>query len=440
MPKGLRKFVFSLDGDGLTRYGGLVLFQAFCKSIALRRFLQTYVRWPRYDYLKFHPADIFLTHVYAIVAGIGRIENTQSLISNGLLPSLLGLPIFPHRKTLRDFLHRFGPEHLRSLQVAHDKFRDWLFPTLGLQYSAIIDADTTTLTVFGGQEGTAVGFNRKYRGKSSYAPIISSEGRMGLSLGMDLLAGNVHPSPGAWLFLKQMLEKLPSTIATSRTRVRLDGAFYDKDLIFPLERARIGYCVVAKMTAPLKRVMVRARYNEFAEGWESAEFLYTPFHWETAHRFVAVRRPSALESERVQASLFPFQNYTYHRVLVHALDLEPHNVWRFYCDRGFQELLLREFKDSYTLSRIPTRRFLANAAYMEIILWAYDLVRAFQFLCLPEEFQHWNISTLRRELWSIPAEWVRTDNRNCLRLPRLFPNHDLFQKVYKASLKASPLI
>jgi len=440
MPKGLRKFVFSLDGDGLTRYGGLVLFQAFCKSIAVRRFLQTYVRWPNYDYLKFHPVDIFLTHVYAIVAGIGRIENTQSLVFNGLVPPLLGLSTFPHRKTLRDFLHRFGDEHLRSLQAGHDKFRDWLFPILGLQYSAIVDGDTTTLTVFGGQEGTAVGYNRKYRGKSSYAPMISSEGRLGLSLGMDLRAGNVHPGPGAWLFLKQMLDKLPSTVATSRTRVRLDGAFYDKDLIFPLEEARIGYVIVAKMTAPLKRAMLRARYREFAEGWEAAEFPYTPFRWNTEHRFVAVRRPSVFEPERPYGNLFPFQNYTYHRVLVHTLDLEPHNVWRFYCDRGFQELLLREFKDSYTLAKIPTRRFLANTAYMEIILWAYDLVRAFQFLCLPEEFQNWNISTLRRELWSVPAEWVRTDNKNCLRLPRRFPNHDLFQKVYKASLKARPLI
>lgn len=31
---------------------------------------------------------------------------------------------------------------------------------------------------------------------------------------------------------------------------------------------------------------------------------------------------------------------------------------------------------------------------------------AFQFLCLPPEVQHWNISTLRRELWWLPAEWV----------------------------------
>ena len=87
----------------------------------------------------------------------------------------------------------------------HDKIRNELFKRLGLQYQAIIDADTTTMTVFGNQESTGIGFNRKYRGKRSYAPILSSEGHTGLSLGMELRAGNIHSSTGAWHFIKQQL-------------------------------------------------------------------------------------------------------------------------------------------------------------------------------------------------------------------------------------------
>ncbi len=103
MPKGLRKLTFSVDGDGLTRFAGLVLFQAFCKSLGLRRFLQRRVNWPVLG-RKYHLVDLFLTHIVAIAAGIGRIENIRSLKHNGLLPSLLGLPEFPHRDTLRTFL------------------------------------------------------------------------------------------------------------------------------------------------------------------------------------------------------------------------------------------------------------------------------------------------------------------------------------------------
>lgn len=441
MPKGPRKFHFSFERTGLTRFGGLSLFQSFCKSVGLRHFLQLYVRWPDYHHRGYHPADLFLAHLVAIVAGIGRIENTQCLLHNGLVPPLLGLPEFPHRDTLRTFLWRFGPKELSRLQAAHDRLRQALFQRLGLLYSAVVDADTTALMTYGHQEGTAVGYIPKRRHRQpSYAPLISSEGRSGLSLGMELRAGNVHSSTGAWEFLERMLAKLPSSIASTRTRVRLDGAFYDKDIVHPLDGERLGYVIVAKMTRPLRNAMVAARYHEFAHGWEAAEFAYTPFRWNEEHRFVAVRRPTALEPEEVQQHLFTFKRYTYHRALVTNLQLTPEAVWRFYCDRGFQELLLREFKGSYAMAKIPTRSFWANATYMETILWAYDLVLAFQFLCLPEEVQHWNISTLRRELWWLPAEWVRRDNRNLLMLPARYPRQGLFLKIQQATAKVRPLI
>jgi hypothetical protein len=441
MPKGPRKFHFSFEKTSLTRFGGLSLFQSFCKSLGLRHFLQLYVRWPDYPYKDYHPADLFLAHVFAIVAGIGRIEDTQCLIHNGLIPPILGLADFPHRSTLRDFLWRFGPTELRQLQIAHDRLRQELFSRLGLLYSATVDADTTALITYGSQEGTAVGYIPKRRHhQPSYAPLISSEGRTGLSLGMELRSGDVHSSRGALAFLERILEKLPSSIASTRTRVRLDGAFYDKALIQSLDQERLGYVVVAKMTKPLRKKMVAARYHEFAHGWEAAEFLYTPFRWSEEHRFVAVRIPAALEPEEVQKHLFTFKRYTYHRALVTNLELSPESVWRFYCDRGFQELLLREFKSSYAMSKIPTRSFWANATYMEMILWAYDLVLAFQFLCLPKEVQHWNISTLRRELWWLPAEWVKRGNRNLLMLPARYPRQDLFLKIQQAIAKVRSLI
>ncbi len=434
MPKGPRKFHFLFARSGLTRYGGLLLFRQFCNSLNLRYFLQHRVSWPPYHHRSYHPSDLFLAHLFAVVAGIGRVESTQSLVHNGLIPPLLGLPNFPHRDTLRTFLWRFGPQQLQSLQGAHDRVRAALFPRLGLRYSAIVDADTTAVLTYGQQEGTAVGYIPKRRhGKPSYAPLLASEGRVGLSLGAELRAGNVHSSTGAWNFLEQLLAKLPASIAATRTRVRLDGAFYDKGIVHPLDEARVGYAMVARMTQPLRHRMVAARYHEFARGWEAAEFGYTPFHWKGEHRFIAVRRPATLEPEDIQRRLFTFKRYTYHRALVTNLAITPEAIYRFYCDRGFQELLLREFKNAYHLAQIPTRSFWANATYLETILWAYDLVLAFQVFCLPPAVRHWNISTLRRELWWLPAEWVKHGRRNILWLPAKYPNKELFSRIQSAA-------
>src|SRR6266498_982395 len=200
-----------------------------------------------------------------IVTGIGRIENTQALIHNGLIPPLLGLPEFPHRDTLRSFLWRFGPNELHALVAAHDRLRQELFPRLGLRYSAIVDVDTTALITYGSQEGTAVGYIPKRRhGQASYAPIISSEGRSGLSLSMELRAGNVHASSGAWDFLEQVLDKLPSSIAAARTRVRLDGAFYDKKIVQSLDTKRLGYAIVARMYRAIAQFFCRKKRHRAA--------------------------------------------------------------------------------------------------------------------------------------------------------------------------------
>ncbi len=53
---------------------------------------------------------------------------------------------------------------------------------------------------------------------------------MGLFQGAVLRAGNVHASTGSWPFVVATLQKLPTTIARARLRVRLDGVFYEKDL------------------------------------------------------------------------------------------------------------------------------------------------------------------------------------------------------------------
>lgn len=440
MPKGLRKFRFSFEAEALTRWGGLVLFQQFCKSLNLRYFLQHAVAWPAYVGRDYHGVDLFLAHLYAMVAGIGRIENTKSLVHNGLFPALIGLPNFPHRDTLRTFLWRFHKDQLRSLERAHDKLRTLLFRRLGLRYHAIIDADTTHLTVFGHQESVAVGYNRRYSGRRSYQPLLASEGHLGLSLGMELRAGNIGGSIGAVPFLRSILDKLPSTMASSRIRVRLDGGFYDRDLLAFLDEEKIPYVIVAWMNQRLRRQVVQAAYREFAPGWEAAEFPYALYHWDKTLRMVAVRRPTAQESPELQRHLFTFKDYTYHRTLVTSLDLTPPAVYRFYCDRSHQELLLKELKESYAMAKIPTRSYWANATYFEILLWAYDLVLAFQYLCLPKDHHDWNIHTLRRELWWLPCEWIRRDNRNTLRLPRRYPEQALFFAIQRATARVRPLM
>ena len=77
---------------------------------------------------------------------------------------------------------------------------------------------------------------------------------------------------------------------------------------------------------------------------------------------------------------------------------------------------IREIRESYALTKIPTRAFAANALYLEVIRLAYNLITAFQRTCLPEDWQTLTLSKLRRRLLWLPGELTRPQNRPTLRL------------------------
>jgi hypothetical protein len=94
----------------------------------------------------------------------------------------------------------------------------------------------------------------------------------------------------------------------------------------------------------------------------------------------------------------------------------PTFVWHFYDGRAGMERRIREIREDYTLSKIPTRAFEANALYLEVVRLAYNLVTAFQRTCLPPEWQTLTLSKLRHRLFWLPGELTRPQNRPTLRL------------------------
>jgi hypothetical protein len=297
--------------------------------------------------------------------------------------------------------------------------------------------DTTAITVYGNQEGAALGYNPGRYGKKCLSALLFSEAKSGLSLGLDLRSGKDHPTTGALWMLRQSLEQLPSTLSISRTRLRADASFLDKDMVQFLDDKGMGYAIVSRATGPFRHRLPGLHYHTIRPDWAASEFSYTPALWKKAHRFIAIRH--FLGEEGARTSLFRWNNFDY-RVVATNLELTPEAVWRFYCDRAVQELLIREIKTAFAGAQIPARRLLANAVHLEITLWAYDLVLAFKQLCLPEEFQSWTISTLRRDLWCLPGQWVRTDHRNQLRLPASFAHPELIHFATQQISRLKPLL
>ena len=86
-------------------------------------------------------------------------------------------------------------------------------------------------------------------------------------------------------------------------------------------------------------------------------------------------------------------------------------MWHFYDGRTERERRLREIREDYALRTIPTRAFAAHALDREIVRLAYNLVTAFQRICLPVDWQSLTLSKLRSRLFGLPGELARPQNR-----------------------------
>src|SRR3989304_7930199 len=165
MPRGFPSFPISFEESHLTYFAGLLLIQRFCQKLGLKRLFQRCLR-PSPRFRDFQPSDMILAILYAIIAGMERVTETQILQYNGAFQKIVGLSRFPDQTAIRRFLKRLTPKQIRQIVGVHDLLRQRLFDRPNQRTSLIFDLDSTVLVVYGRWvEGARVGYNPKKHGR-----------------------------------------------------------------------------------------------------------------------------------------------------------------------------------------------------------------------------------------------------------------------------------
>ncbi len=394
------------------------LIQRFCNRLRLRWLLQKHVGEPGRTGV-YRSADLLLVLMFAIIMGLRRINRTDILQYNGTFLDMLGLKRFPDQSTLRRFLIRLPPPTIRRLARLHDSLRAQLFALPHERSSLTFDVDSTVLVVYGRAEGARIGYNPKKRGRRSYHPLLCYESHFQEFWHGSLRPGNASSSSGILRFVAICLAKVPSQIARSRIRFRMDSGFYSRRVCALLEREGCGYVIVAREYSTIKKRARGCRFQAVGQGWEVGEFREKVHHLDScARRFVVIRRPIPNDpADAQQLTLFQDRKYAYH-VFVTNLDLSPWRIYLFYRPRATIEKNIRELQYDFSITKIPTHHWIANVAYFQLLLFASNLVHWFKRLCLPPEQHTATVDTIRSDFIVLPARLVREANRNVVKLPR----------------------
>lgn len=425
MRKGLQTLEFSFDAKSLTHFGGLFLIQRFCSKLCVRRRLERILR-PSPNWADYHPADLTLVFLFILIAGLPRVSKTEILHYNGLFLSLVGLKQFPDQTALRRYLRRLSTGAVRRLAGLHDQMRAQLFRLPQARTSLTFHLDSVVLTLYGKQQGARLGYNPRKKGRPSYHPLLCFEAH-----GQEFWHGSLRPgdtaaNTGARGLVKRCLQKVPAQIARRRVRFLADAGFFSGRLVNDLDQTGCGYIIVCSKAKSYLPLAERAGFQELSFGWAVAEFRFRPQRWSAEHRFIMVRRPVPEDpQEAEQLMLFKQGRYSYSGFVTN-LDLEPWRVWKSYSARANVEKSIRELLSSFALNKIPTREWVANVAFLQLLLLAYNLVHWFKRLCLPPDYWRATVDTIRQEFLVLPAKLVKHGGRNVLQLPRDYQHRQVF--------------
>lgn len=435
MRDGASRIRTQFSAAQLTHFGGVYLVHLFLRTIHLRSFLHTHLSFPQRNNHYTLP-ELLLALIYPMLLGLEKVEVSALLRTNGVFQYITGLPSFPNPSTLRRFLVRAaGGGLLPQLRDTHDRLRTIFLQRPSTPSSFWIDCDSTVRTLYGHQEGAEVGYNPQQRGARSYHPLLCTEAHLGDALAGLLRPGDSHTAARIEELLERILRLLPHR---RNLRLRADAGFSDGAFIAQLRANRIGFAIVARMTAPLKAMVPGRRFTAVRQDLAVSEFRYQPHGWGRSERFVILRRTLPPESEDPQRTLFTLDRYAYH-VIVTDLDLTPYGVFQHYRDRAGIERIIRTLKDDYPFGSAPTNHFAANELYAECSLLAYNLMAWFQRLCLPEEWQSYTLPTIRHRLLMIPGAFVRSKNVPTLRFPRSSAYREVFEGALERIRTLDPL-
>jgi hypothetical protein len=401
--------------------------------LQLRDFLSRRLAYRRRN-SDYSVSQMLLALIYPIILGLDRIATASLLNSNGSFQYLTGLQSFPNPQTLRRFLLN-APDQLRKqLHIANDRLLQRFIHLPEHRSRLIFDLDSTVVPSFGRQEGAEVGYNPRYRGKRSYDPLLCVEANSAFLWDIELRRGKAGTWAGSEELLACCFHSTPSDIR--ELRVRADAGFGYGPVLDMLEVRFAQYSVVARMMPSLKRALKGLRYEQMNSSWEIAEFEHRPHDWSHARRCIVARK--RIEESDPEPTLFTLERYAY-RAWHTNLPLTPAGVWYFYDGRAAMERRIREIREDYTLTKIPTHAFAANALYLEVIRLAYNLVSAFQRTCLPEEWQSLTLNKLRHRLFWLPGQLTRPENRPTLRLANSYLVENWGDRILHRVHKLKPL-
>jgi hypothetical protein len=427
--------------DGLTSYAGLELFRQFLHSLDFAGRLRRHLRAcdPGGDFSSLNIIRLLLA---MFLVGGSRLRHVAYLANDPLVLRFSGLPILPGERTLSRWLSRCSVAVRSALQALNAEILAVTLEPLKLA-RLTADVDGTVISTGLKVERAFRGYNPHRRKVPSYYPITAYLPQTNQFLRVQNRSGNVHDGKASLPFLRDLFAQLRQIAPKALLEVRLDGAFFRKEIVaFLHSRAEYAIKVPFYVWLPLKTlVQSRKRWKHLRRDLHAFEAnVYIPT-WDRTVR-VAIYRKRVFHKTRknFQLDLFDPSNGTWeYSAIATNKDLGLKALWEFMAGRGAHEKAIGELKSGYAFGAVPTLNYAANSTWQILSTLAYNLVACFQIqtgapkrkktrkrTCL---FVLKSIFTLRYEFLGRAGIVQYPNGRATLTLSKNLPARGFFERI-----------
>ncbi len=374
-------------------------------------------------------SDYILGLATTLIAGGEGLEDTRVLKGDDGL-GRLAFSGLPAANSFGEFLRRFTQRSLTRLgEIVSRQALRCLKPG----QTVTLDIDSTVI------ESDKKAAKRTYKGIDGYNPLLAWLDELDVFVGGVFREGNASPQ----LHILSLLRWCRRRLGGVKLRFRSDSAGYQLKVMEYCHKNGIEFAIRADLDAAVMttieaipdkdwRLVVRGR-----DVFLLAETVHAPGQQGSraqsrlpAFRLVVVRRTGQLDLFRKAIEYYPIINSL-------PENLSAEDVLDFYNGRGRMEKAIGEAKNGFALHWLPCGELLANAAYFQTALLAYNLARMFKLAALPESWQGFSIKSLRFRLLCHAGVIIRHARRLILRLSDGFAFLTEFENARWAVLSPS---
>ena len=384
----------------VTPFGGMKLLKDFMDQTTVLEDLK-HVDLPQpgsnagYD-----PLVIIQGFWLSIFTGASRYIHADWLRYDETLQQIFNLKRLPSQSTYSRFFHKFSWERNNAV-----------FPALQQRFlrqidvgALTIDLDSTVITRYGEQEGAAIGYNPKKRGRASHHPLIAFISQTRMVANAWMRPGNTSDLNNYQAFLEETFDEV--LCEKEIGLVRADSGFYADDFLNWFETRGLDYIIAVKFYQTIKyEIGAIEQWISITDGLDVCNFYFKPKNGKK-RRYIVVRKAIRKYPKSGGKLLFDEPAYRY-SVYVTNLTLPVDQIYAIYNSRADCENRIKELKYDFGADNFCLKGFFATEASFRFIMMAYNIMALFKHQVLQSTMQ---LKTLRAYCFAI-GSWI-SDHAN----------------------------